>query len=135
MRHLKTEEMMAMREREARLLDRETGPPGNRSVSAIPISQAVGGGSGPTGGGYGNVNPADYSGFQGCVIARESSGQSQVMNSTGHYGLYQFDASTWAEGGGNPADFGHATVAEQTAVFWRVYQMRGTEPWAPSDGC
>jgi hypothetical protein len=30
------------------------------------------------------------------------------MNSSGHYGLYQFSASTWAAARGNPADFGHA---------------------------
>ena len=34
--------------------------------------------------------------FASCVIARESGGNSQVMNSSGHYGLYQFSASTWA---------------------------------------
>jgi LysM repeat protein len=31
-------------------------------------------------------------GFASCVIARESGGNSQVMNSSGHYGLYQFSA-------------------------------------------
>ena len=39
--------------------------------------------------------------FGACVIARESGGQSQVMNATGHYGLYQFSASTWAAYGGS----------------------------------
>src|SRR4029077_20402144 len=33
-------------------------------------------------------------GFASCVIARESGGNSQVMNSSGHYGLYQFSSST-----------------------------------------
>ena len=33
--------------------------------------------------------------FGQCVIARESGGNSQVMNSSGHYGLYQFSESTW----------------------------------------
>jgi NlpC/P60 family/Transglycosylase-like domain len=75
------------------------------------------------------------SGFQQCVIARESGGNSQVMNGSGHYGLYQFDAGTWASGGGNPADFGHASVAEQNQVFNSVYAARGSSPWAPSDGC
>ena len=55
--------------------------------------------------------------FQQCVISRESGGSSQVMNSSGHYGLYQFSAETWAAYGGNPADFGHASVAEQNQVF------------------
>lgn len=75
------------------------------------------------------------SGYQACVISRESGGNSQVMNSSGHYGLYQFDAGTWASGGGSAADFGHASVAEQNKVFASVYAARGTQPWSPSDGC
>ena len=39
------------------------------------------------------------------------------MNSSGHYGLYQFSSGTWAAYGGNPADFGNASVAEQNQVF------------------
>jgi hypothetical protein len=74
-------------------------------------------------------------GFQACVIARESGGNSQVMNASGHYGLYQFAAGTWAAAGGNPADFGHASVAEQNQVFASAYAKWGTQPWGPSDGC
>jgi hypothetical protein len=73
-------------------------------------------------------------GFQACVISRESGGDPQVMNSSMHYGWYQFDFSTWVSGGGNPADFGHASTGEQNAVFQSVYAARGTEPWM-SDGC
>jgi hypothetical protein len=82
-----------------------------------------------------SVNPASYGGFQACVISRESGGNSQVMNSTGHYGLYQFSASTWAAAGGNPDDFGHASVAEQNQVFAQAYAQFGSSPWAPYDGC
>lgn len=96
--------------------------PRTPSASAAPVSVAA---STYTGG----------SGFQQCVITRESGGNSQVMNGSGHYGLYQFDAGTWASGGGNPADFGHASVAEQNQVFNSVYAARGSSPWAPSDGC
>jgi transglycosylase-like protein/LysM domain-containing protein len=74
-------------------------------------------------------------GFQSCVIARESGGNSQVMNSSGHYGLYQFAAGTWAAAGGNPGDFGHASVAEQNQVFASAYAKWGTQPWAGYDGC
>jgi LysM repeat protein len=85
------------------------------------------------------VAPTSYSGgsgFQACVIARESGGNSQVMNSTGHYGLYQFSASTWATYGGNPADFGNASVAEQNQVFATAMASPGGESnWAPYDGC
>jgi hypothetical protein len=84
---------------------------------------------------YGTVNPADYSGIESCIISRESGGNSQVMNASGHYGLFQFDYGTWVSGGGAPGDFGHAPVAEQERVFSSVYAARGAEPWAPSDGC
>jgi LysM repeat protein len=73
--------------------------------------------------------------FQACVIARESGGNSQVMNSSGHYGLYQFSASTWAAHGGNPADFGHASVAEQNQVFNNAIAAGGQSNWASYDGC
>jgi LysM repeat protein len=73
--------------------------------------------------------------FQSCVIQRESGGNAQVMNSSGHYGLYQFSASTWAASGGNPADFGHASVSEQNHVFQNAYAQFGTSPWGSYDGC
>jgi Transglycosylase-like domain/LysM domain len=73
--------------------------------------------------------------FQACVIAAESGGNPQVMNSSGHYGLYQFSASTWAAYGGNPADFGNASVAEQNQVFDNAIAAGGESNWAPYDGC
>ncbi len=73
--------------------------------------------------------------FQACVIAAESGGNAQVMNSSGHYGLYQFSAATWAAYGGNPADFGDATVAEQNQVFENAIAAGGESNWAPYDGC
>jgi Transglycosylase-like domain len=80
-----------------------------------------------------------YSGtraFQQCVISRESGGNPQVMNASGHYGLYQFSYSTWVAYGGNPADFGHASVAEQNQVFANAMATPGGEGnWAPYDGC
>jgi LysM repeat protein len=75
------------------------------------------------------------SSFQECVITRESGGNSQVMNSTGHYGLYQFSESTWAAYGGSRADFGHASVAEQNRVFDNAIAAGGQFNWAPYDGC
>jgi resuscitation-promoting factor RpfB len=69
------------------------------------------------------------------VVARESGGNSQVMNSSGHYGLYQFSSSTWAAYGGNPADFGNASVAEQNQVFANALAQGGQSNWAPYDGC
>jgi LysM repeat protein len=84
------------------------------------------------------ASASTYSGttaFQECVISRESGGDAQVMNSSGHYGLYQFSASTWAAYGGNPADFGDATVAEQNQVFDNAIADGGESNWAPYDGC
>ena len=73
--------------------------------------------------------------FGQCVIARESGGQSQVMNGSGHYGLYQFSASTWAAYGGSPADFGHASVSEQNRVFSNALASGGQSNWSAYDGC
>ena len=75
------------------------------------------------------------SGVQACIIARESGGNSQVVNASGHYGLYQFSYSTWVGSGGNGADFGHASVAEQNQVFANAVAARGYSDWTPYDGC
>jgi LysM repeat protein len=82
-----------------------------------------------------STSSGSTSSFQACVIARESGGNPQVMNASGHYGLYQFSASTWAAYGGNPADFGHASVAEQNQVFANAMAAGGQSNWAPYDGC
>jgi LysM repeat protein len=84
---------------------------------------------------------ATYSGaypggaFGECVVARESGGNAQVMNASGHYGLYQFSAATWAAYGGNPADFGNASVAEQNQVFANALAAGGESNWSAYDGC
>jgi LysM repeat protein len=75
------------------------------------------------------------SSFQACVIAAESGGNAQVMSAGGYYGLYQFSAATWAAYGGNPADWGHASVAEQNQVFENAIAAGGASNWAPYDGC
>jgi LysM repeat protein len=73
--------------------------------------------------------------MQTCIIARESGGNPQVMNSTGHYGLYQFSESTWIAAGGSQALFGNASAAYQTAIFWNAVKLWGYSPWTPYDGC
>lgn len=83
-----------------------------------------------------DVSTRGMGSFQSCVISRESGGNPQVMNSTDHYGLYQFSAGTWATYGGNPADFGHASVAEQDRVFGNAMATPGgAGNWSPYDGC
>ena len=108
----------------------QPGPaPAPASESAAPSATAqstdVSAGGTYTGGGS----------FGQCVIARESGGNAQVMNSSGHYGLYQFSASTWAAYGGSPADFGNASVAEQNQVFDNAIAAGGQSNWSAYDGC
>jgi LysM repeat protein len=120
----------------------ELGPPAPKPVAA-PVRQVV---SAPVRHSYTTaqapaVTTSTYSGsaaggsFQACVIARESGGNSQVMNASGHYGLYQFSASTWAAYGGSPGDFGHASVGEQNQVFSNAMARGGQSNWSPYDGC
>jgi hypothetical protein len=69
------------------------------------------------------------------VVARESGGNSQVMNSSGHYGLYQFSEPTWVAYGGSAGSFGHASVAQQQQVFSNAMARGGQSNWKPYDGC
>lgn len=92
-----------------------------------------------SGGGYQSGGSGLYgaalSSFGRCVIARESGGNSQVMNSSGHYGLYQFSYGTWVAYGGSPSAFGHASAGAQTAVFNNAIAQGGQSNWSPYDGC
>ncbi len=99
--------------------------------TAAPVQQAPAQTAAPT---AAQTSAAPGS-FQQCVISRESGCDSQVMNSSGHYGLYQFSYGTWVASGGNPADFGHASAAEQNQVFSSAYAQYGTSPWGSFDGC
>jgi LysM repeat protein len=99
------------------------------SATTEPVTDASSAGSSSAG------SSAPAGSFQQCVISRESGGNAQVMNSTGHYGLYQFSESTWVANGGSAASFGHASVAEQNQVFSNTYAASGTAAWAPYDGC
>jgi hypothetical protein len=103
--------------------------------SALPAPAAAA----PAVSGYVSAQSASsYSGsgsFAQCVIARESGGNAQVMNASGHYGLYQFSASTWAAYGGSQAAFGNASVAEQNQVFANALAAGGQSNWSAYDGC
>jgi LysM repeat protein len=119
------------------------------AAATAPISEQASTGQASTGqASTGQATPAQdaapaqaastYTGsgsFQQCVIASESGGNSQVMNSSGHYGLYQFSASTWAAYGGNPADFGNASTGEQNQVFDNAIAAGGQSNWSAYDGC
>ena len=75
------------------------------------------------------------SGFQACVITRESGGNPGAVNPTsGAGGLYGFLPSTWQRLGhsGLPEN---ASVAEQNQAFQQEYAQSGTSAWSPYDGC
>jgi LysM repeat protein len=101
-----------------------SAPVAATASAPVQATAAVSGGSYSGGGG-----------FQSCVIARESGGNSQVMNSSGHYGLYQFSESTWEAYGGSAGDFGNASVAEQNQVFNNAIAQGGQSNWSAYDGC
>lgn len=81
------------------------------------------------------VSTAGYGSFEACVIRRESGGNPNVMNGSGHYGLFQFSRSTWIAYGGSAASFGHASAVEQEAVFANAMARGGESNWSPYDGC
>lgn len=86
-------------------------------------------------------SPAAWSGgypggaFGACVVARESGGNAEIMNASGHWGLYQFSEATWVAYGGSAADFGSAGAAEQNQVFANALAQGGQSNWSPYDGC
>ena len=115
--------------------------PGLLGPAPAPATQAAAPSAAPAYATSQGTVQASYTGgssggsFGQCVIARESGGNAQVMNSTGHYGLYQFSASTWAAYGGSSADFGHASAAEQNQVFANALAAGGQSNWSAYDGC
>jgi LysM domain/Transglycosylase-like domain len=120
------------------VIDRVLNPPAPKPVITVDAASSDASSQAPQAAApsySGTLSLSGMSGFEQCVISRESGGDPQIMNSTGHYGLFQFDYGTWVSGGGAPGDFGSASVAEQEQVFASVYAARGAEPWAPSDGC
>lgn len=70
-----------------------------------------------SGGGYSDV-PGVPQSFAACVAMREST------NGAGSPNIYGI------EGPG-----GQGSLAEQKQAFAQMYAARGTEPWAPYDGC
>jgi LysM repeat protein len=87
----------------------------------------------------GNVGTAGLSGFEACVIARESGGNPQAVNpASGAGGLFQFLPSTWASlgfAGTYPGGAQTAPASVQEAAFAKLYAAAGPAPWAPYDGC
>src|SRR5205807_8302488 len=74
--------------------------PAPAPVAAAPVQATASAPAQATSSGSYSGSYSGGGGFASCVIARESGGNSQVMNSSGHYGLYQFSSSTWSAYGG-----------------------------------
>lgn len=80
---------------------------------------------------------ATGSGLMGCIISRESGGNPQAVNPSGHYGIAQWAPSTWiAQGGGkygpSPLD---ATAAQQEQILAAALAAGDANAWLPYDGC
>jgi Transglycosylase-like domain/LysM domain len=82
-----------------------------------------------------NASYAVNSNFQACVIQRESGGNPDIWNPTGHWGLYQFSLGTWEAYGGAGYLFGHASAAYQTQIFNNAIRAGGEGNWSAYDGC
>jgi LysM repeat protein len=70
-----------------------------------------------------------------CIRASENGGSYGRSANPTHFGAYQFDRQTWAANGGNPADWGWASAAEQDRVFANTVASSGYSAWTPYDGC
>ena len=79
------------------------------------------------------------SGFEGCVISRESGGNPTAYNSSsGASGLFGFLLSTWLktpEGAAYPGGAYTAPASVQEQAFQWMFAQDGVAPWRPYDGC
>lgn len=106
----------------AKTVTNTSSPSHSAPVSTAPVQTSA-------------VSTSGDSAFQACVISRESGGNPDVWNASGHWGLYQFSKETWVAHGGDPALFGNADQAYQNEIFWNTFRADGTSDWAPYDGC
>lgn len=106
--------------------------PASAPVNAPPIVTPPIGNAPVGGGGSHHDDP-----FLVCTRARESSGDYSVINPAGPwYGAYQFSQSTWnsiANHAGRLDLVGvqpnTASVPDQDAMAWALYQWQGKGPW------
>jgi hypothetical protein len=109
--------------------DAAAAPPPPPSAPPAPGTPAP-----PPSGGYGGWGTPSAE-FTSCVISRESGGNPQIWNPSGHWGLFQFAYGTWVANGGPASEFGNAGAPEQYAVYYATYAADGPYPWSDSDGC
>jgi transglycosylase-like protein len=104
---------------------------GSGAIATPPLGPPAGPPSG-SGGGANHDDP-----FLVCTRTRESHGDYSVVNPAGPwYGAYQFSQSTWdsvANHAGRVDLIGvrpnTASVADQDAMAWALYQWQGKGPW------
>lgn len=82
-----------------------------------------------------STDGSSSSSIAACILARENGGSYGRSDNPSHFGAYQFDRSTWASNGGNPADWGSASADEQNQVFANTVAASGYSSWTPYDGC
>ena len=111
---------------------------GLRIAACIGVLAATTGGGQAAGSAFGGIFGGGGGSYQSCVIAHESSGDPQAVNSSsGAGGLYQFLPSTWAstpEGAAYPGGAQTAPKSVQDAAFRWEYRRYGSAPWS-TDGC
>ena len=79
-----------------------------------------------------------YATAEACVSWTENGGDYGRSRNPSHFGRYQFSTGSWAANGGNPADWGSASPAEQDAVFataWAKGYAYQYSQWLRWDGC
>lgn len=85
--------------------------------------------------GGGSGGHRGYATWYECTAAVENHGDYGRSTNPTHFGRYQFSRGTWAAYGGNPDTWGHASPAEQDAVFARAVAAGGESNWRPYNGC
>ena len=101
-------------------------------MHAAPIATPPIGNAPASGGGSHHDDP-----FLVCTRSRESSGNYAVINPAGPwYGAYQFSQSTWNSIANHTGRLdlvgvqpNTASVADQDAMAWALYQWQGKGPW------
>jgi hypothetical protein len=108
--------------------------PAPAPASAAPASESPAAPAAPVA--STTVSTSGVSGFEACVIQRESGGNAQAQNPTSTAsGLFGFLSSTWTAVTGLPGPARAYSVATQMAAFAKAYAQMGASPWAAYDGC
>ncbi|MDQ2727709.1 MAG: LysM peptidoglycan-binding domain-containing protein [Actinomycetota bacterium] len=109
----------------------QTASPEAQTTTHEPSSNSAS----PTRSSSGHPSSSASGSTASCIRASENGGSYGRSGNATHFGAYQFDRQTWAAHGGNPADWGSASAAEQDQVFANTVASSGYSAWTPYDGC